>query len=125
MKTSFVIRKTLFYIFAILSLLAFIYVAGELSEDVAMQELMSAKLIGVSMFILFSLITAILYDPKFLLRQLAAILCVSTAIVTSFIPARSSWARNIRKNYYRVGTLSRLYSWALHRYDTCTKENDL
>lgn len=125
MKTLFVVRKSLFYIFSILSFISFIYVAGELSEDVAIQEFISAKLIGVSMFILFSIIAATLYNPNFLLRQVAAIICVLTAIITSFIPARSSWARNIRRNYYRVGTLPRLYTWALHRYDTCTKENDL
>ena len=125
MKTLFVIRKSLFYIFAILSFLSFIYVARELSEDVAIQEFISAKLIGVSMFILFSIIAATLYNPNFLLRQVAAIICVLTAIITSFIPGCSSWARNIRRNYYRVATLPRLYTWALHRDDTCTKENDL
>ena len=121
MKTLFVIRKSLFYIFAILSFLSFIYVARELSEDVAIQEFISAKLIGVSMFILFSIIAATLYNPNFLLRQVAAIICVLTAIITSFIPARSSWARNIRRNYYRAGTLPRLYTWALHRYDKGTR----
>lgn len=121
MKTLSIIRKSLFYIFGTLSFLALICVAGEMPADVAIQELISAKMAAVSVFIFFSIITAILYNPNLLMRHIVAIICVSTVIVTAFIPARSSWTRNVRRTYYRVGTLSRLYSWALHRYDTCNR----
>lgn len=121
-STSFKIRKVLWYIVAAVAICAFIYLASEPGEDVAIIEFVPGKVYALVVLFCCGVIGAIIDNPNIIMKHIVAIVCVLSAWAYKHLGIRNEickWAHKVERNK----GYKRLYIWVLHRYDKYVTEN--
>lgn len=120
-STSYRIRKVLWYIVVIVAICAFIYLASEPGEDVAIIEFVPGKIYALVVLLCCGVVGAILDNPSIIIRHMVAIACVVSAWAYKHLRIRNEmtiWAHKAERKRGYV----RFYIWAVRRYDSCSHE---
>ncbi len=123
-STSFKIRKVLWYIVAAVAICAFIYLASEPGEDVAIIEFVPGKIYAIVVLFCCGVIGAIIDNPNIIMKHIVAIVCVLSAWAYKHLRIRTElckWAHKVERNK----GYKRLYIWAVHCYDKHVTENNV
>lgn len=121
-STSFKIRKVIWYIVAAVAICAFIYLASEPGEDVAIIEFVPGKIYALVVLFCCGVIGAIIDNPNIIMKHIVAIVCVLSAWAYKHLGIRNEickWAHKAERNK----GYKRLYICVLHRYDKYVTEN--
>ena len=114
-STSYKVRKILWYIVAIIAIFAFIYLASEPRDNVAIIEFVPGKIRALVVLFCCGVI---------IMRHVVAIVCVLSAWAYKHVGIRNEtckWAYEVEANK----GFKRFYIWVVRRYDRYVIENHI
>lgn len=123
-SNSYKIRKILWYIVAIIAIFAFIYLASEPRDNVAIIEFVPGKIRALVVLFCCGVIGAIIDNPSIIMRHVVAIVCVLSAWAYKHVGIRNEtckWAYEVETNK----GFKRFYIWVVRRYDRYVIENHI